>query len=568
MNASLLLEPLTLASIGIVLKVALVIAIAAVVTYALQRRRRSAASLHLVWAMAMASLLMLPLLSAGLPGWGIGVAAIPAPTPTFPLASVVADAEDKPALAPAAAATNSTDRYGPGKALVTLYLLGVLAWLIRMVLGERQLRRLAARSRSVHDGEWIALLGLLGPMTGVGRPVRLLYSSEIEIPMTWGTRRPAIFLPVSAQHWPMERRRAVLLHELAHVARFDCLVQKVSSIVCALYWLHPAVWYAAHRLRIERERACDDRVVAAGMRPRSYAVELFAVAQGYRPSGLAEAGALGMARPSELEGRMQSLLGRVRSRAGVSRRSIVTATLGMIVVSIPLACLQPRVVAANPIPPDTSESPGWSSASADWDSSSAQMDTTRFEASLALARSDTTLLKASSALVRSDTTLLNAFARADTTLFKASSAFAISGTGFRCAGAECKFTDVEIRRNPGSGLEQHPLVPPGDSACKDYFQTYFEFQVDQRAEFIEDSVVMRTASPSNQRSANLAIQFVVDSRGLPELGSLKVLRSGSATSVDRMRSAFPNWRFTPARLNGCAVRQLVHVKVGVRLPAQ
>ncbi|CAN5713712.1 hypothetical protein BH23GEM1_BH23GEM1_03540 [soil metagenome] len=542
MNPSSLLEPLTLASIGIVVKVALVVAVAAVVTQALQRRRRSAASLHLVWAMAMASLLMLPLLSASLPAWGIGVAAIPAPTPAFPVATVVADAEVKPALASAAAATSSTERYWPGKALAALYLSGVLALLLRMVLGERQLRRLAARSRNVHDGEWVTLLGHLAPMTGVGRPVRLLYSSDIEIPMTWGTRHPVIFLPISAQRWPMERRRAVLLHELAHAARLDCLVQKVSSIVCALYWLHPAVWYAARRLRIERERACDDRVVAAGMTPRSYAVELFEVAQGYRPGRLAAAAALGMARPSELEGRMQNLLGRVRSRAGVSRRSIVTATLGTIAVSIPLACLQPRVV-ENPPPPDrweriwNSASPNRGSVSSRWGSFSPKWSRDSLSAEW-------------------------------DTLFKARRAFVISGSSFRCAGPECVFADVEIRRNPGSGQEQDSSVAVGDSACKRTNQTHFEFQVDQRAEFIEDSGFMRTASPSSRGSGNLAIQFVVDSRGLPELGSLKVLRSGSAASVARMRSAFPHWRFTPARLNGCAVRQLFHVEVGVRSPAQ
>ena len=57
--------------------------------------------------------------------------------------------------------------------------------------------------------------------------------------MTYGTWRPTLVLPASADAWTDDRRRAVLLHELAHVARRDCFVQRLASLACALYLAAP-----------------------------------------------------------------------------------------------------------------------------------------------------------------------------------------------------------------------------------------------------------------------------------------------------------------------------------------
>ena len=96
--------------------------------------------------------------------------------------------------------------------------------------------------------------------------------------MTFGTWAPSIVIPATADLWPDDRRRAVLLHELAHVVRYDCLTQTLAIIVCAAYWPHPAVWWVARQLRVERELACDDRVLAAGAEARAYAGHLLDIA--------------------------------------------------------------------------------------------------------------------------------------------------------------------------------------------------------------------------------------------------------------------------------------------------
>ena len=160
---------------------------------------------------------------------------------------------------------------------------------------------------------------------GVQRPVRLLRSREVVLPMTFGTWAPSIVIPATADLWPDDRRRAVLLHELAHVARYDCLTQTLALIACAAYWPHPAVWWVARRLRVERELACDDRVLAAGAEAHAYAGHLLDIA--YSLEGRqAPALAVSMARPSQLEGRLLAALDDARNRR--SPGLVVRLTLG------------------------------------------------------------------------------------------------------------------------------------------------------------------------------------------------------------------------------------------------
>ncbi len=105
----------------------------------------------------------------------------------------------------------------------------------------------------------------------------------------------------------------MLLHELAHVARLDCLTQTLAMVACAMYWFHPAAWWAARRLRVERELACDDRVIAAGTEPREYAGHLLEIAYALGASR-APALAVTMARRGQLESRLLAALDAARNR--------------------------------------------------------------------------------------------------------------------------------------------------------------------------------------------------------------------------------------------------------------
>ena len=159
-----------------------------------------------------------------------------------------------------------------------LYVLGLLTLIVRLLVQRRMARRIARQATRVVDPEWTRLLAQCAARVGVERPVTLLRTREQLMPMTMGTLTPIVMVPADADAWDQDRRQAVLLHELAHIARRDCLTQMLGAIACAVYWVHPAVWYVARRLRIEREVACDDRVLAAGAHAPNYAGHLLELA--------------------------------------------------------------------------------------------------------------------------------------------------------------------------------------------------------------------------------------------------------------------------------------------------
>ena len=140
------------------------------------------------------------------------------------------------------------------------------------------------------------------------------------MPMAWGVVRPVVLLPGGADAWPDDRREVVLLHELAHIRRRDCLTQALAQAVCALYWFNPLVWLAARRLRAERERACDDLVLQSGAEGPSYAAHLLELARTLRDVRGGALATVAMARRSQLEGRLLAILNPALNRRTPGRR--------------------------------------------------------------------------------------------------------------------------------------------------------------------------------------------------------------------------------------------------------
>src|SRR5207253_7453555 len=120
----------------------------------------------------------------------------------------------------------------------------------------------------------------------------------------------SVIMPAEADTWPDDRLRIVLLHELAHVKRRDCLTHLLAQLACACYWFNPLVWIAVRRIRTERERACDDLVLACGTEGPDYADELLEIARLMRSErmGLLAGATLAMAHRAQPEGRLMAIL--------------------------------------------------------------------------------------------------------------------------------------------------------------------------------------------------------------------------------------------------------------------
>src|SRR3989442_88229 len=106
-------------------------------------------------------------------------------------------------------------------------------------------------------------LARLGARLRVSRPVRVVGSAVVQVPAVVGWLRPVILLPASALTGLTPQQLDVLLaHELAHVRRYDYLVNLVQSAIEILLFYHPAVRWVSRRVREEREHCCDDLAVA------------------------------------------------------------------------------------------------------------------------------------------------------------------------------------------------------------------------------------------------------------------------------------------------------------------
>lgn len=377
-------------------RAAVVVLVALVATRLLGRR--SAASRHLVWTACVGVVLALPLLSVTLPplafdapfvaperspaapalrepalagGAGFTTSAAEgvlaaSPAATFsPLDVASSSAGDFAAAAASPAGGSSEPAEGtavpptptpsplPWRALALAVYLGISsALLLWLAFGIWQVRRLGRAARPADAALAVRAAAAAGRL-GIRRPVTVLLGEPYAMPMTWGWWRPRVLLPETATGWSEERLDAVLLHELAHVARGDYLTQIGAEVACALHWANPLVWLAAARLRVERELACDDQVLNAGRRATEYASQLLHIARGMRTRTATSMAAMAMARPSQLEGRLLAVLDEGRDRRVVRRRQLVLALGVAVALALPLASASPQ----RPAPPEPPEPP-------------------------------------------------------------------------------------------------------------------------------------------------------------------------------------------------------------------
>jgi beta-lactamase regulating signal transducer with metallopeptidase domain len=209
-----------------------------------------------------------------------------------------------------------------------------------------QLRRLRQSCAPIDSSTLHPVLRDTLKQFGSARRVTLCTSDRVRVPTAIGFLKPAVVIPpwTLAELSPAELN-AILLHELAHLRRWDDWTNLAQRMLSALLFFHPAVWWIGDRLSREREMACDDFVLAATSNPRGYAQCLLTVAEKSflrRSLGLAQAAV----------GRMQQTAHRVARILDADRPTATKVwkpALGL-VSAISLACLismprAPRLIA-------------------------------------------------------------------------------------------------------------------------------------------------------------------------------------------------------------------------------
>jgi beta-lactamase regulating signal transducer with metallopeptidase domain len=369
-------------------KATLLLVFAALICFAF--RRFSAATRHLVWASALCASLLLPFLSfikmwevpilpaqmlaLDAPGskgstgeveaYEMSRARVPADFSHAPGASekvselpAGADLAGEPLPAPnTPAPAAATTQHHAASLVPRLLNFAVAAWLAGMLLVLFKLLAgfiatgfLTRRAVEVKEPALVGLFSSLLVEVNLKSAVRLLRSEHTSMPMVYGILRPAVLLPADADAWSEERRRMVLLHELTHITRRDCLTQMLAQMACAFYWFNPLVWRAARRLRVEREQACDDYVLSIGTKPSDYANHLLDIARSTQPRSIfdwSQTTSVAMARRSQLEGRLLAILSTDNKRGAVSRVVLAGLVAFICLLLFSLAAIHPTVIHA------------------------------------------------------------------------------------------------------------------------------------------------------------------------------------------------------------------------------
>jgi len=235
----------------------------------------------------------------------------------------------------------------PETIIASIWGVVALFLLIRQGVGLFQMHRIITRARPINRRHWRALFDSVRRQIGCHRKIDLVITPEIEIPAVFGLIRPVIILPEQARHWLPDRLEAVLQHETVHIVRFDWPLRIAARVTRSIYWFNPLAWWAARRLDLEQELACDEEVLALGSRASSYACHLLGIARTAVTSPAVASAGLAMARRSHLEERIMRILNRSKHRRiGLA---VILPTVLLTAALVPaLASVQPAEPTGSP----------------------------------------------------------------------------------------------------------------------------------------------------------------------------------------------------------------------------
>jgi beta-lactamase regulating signal transducer with metallopeptidase domain/lipopolysaccharide export system protein LptC len=313
---------------GYLIKSSLILAMALVLVFLL--RKRSAGLRHLVLSLFLIGLLFLPVLSSLTAGWETGL------LPTWETGASgsvdgslvkaqhlhlgfstegLAVSEDLPdsrgyekTSRPFQSRLLSEMRSVIGPGALIVWLLGSAYLIFRLALGLLGAVRLTREGSGMEDSLWKRLLHRFLTAVSLRRKVHLLRHDRVRIPLTWGFLKPVVMMPSVSEGWSESQCSTALYHELAHVKRGDFLIMLLARMSRALYWFNPLSWVVFRMIRKEQEKACDELVLKAGIKPSTYAENLLLIRNSVPLHWNPPAAVLGALGRSQLNDRLIAIL--------------------------------------------------------------------------------------------------------------------------------------------------------------------------------------------------------------------------------------------------------------------
>lgn len=324
--------------------------------------RVSAASKHLMLVVGITGFLLFPFFGVFLPTWDLPVLQAAAIYPQDDLDfSRAATGQSAVPFGANSVPASSIERATPAAESVTIAApslqevqprsiqwmsISIYAWmtvalllLSRVLLGLLRVWWIIRTAVPVSESTSAIAHGARARL-GVDRTVRLLTSDFVDVPMICGLFRPTILLPASTETWEADQLEVVLLHEYAHLKRWDALTLFLTNLVTSLFWFHPQVWFASLGARRECERACDDLVLSSGTKPSDYAGHLLSIVKLMPDIERFGAVTLAMSQRTQLEGRLLAILHPRLRRATIPGKWVAISLFLVALLVAPLATMR------------------------------------------------------------------------------------------------------------------------------------------------------------------------------------------------------------------------------------
>lgn len=160
--------------------------------------------------------------------------------------------------------------------MVTFWLVGLGVFMFRLIFGLVYIQYLKRVGQKRLPSQWHNLVNALSKQLKVQKGVDIAESSLITVPLVIGHFQPLILFPVGViNQLSVAEVEAIIAHEIAHIVRRDYLQNILLSLIEAVYFYHPAVWWMSWLIKVEREHSCDDLAIQHCVAPIAYAKALF-----------------------------------------------------------------------------------------------------------------------------------------------------------------------------------------------------------------------------------------------------------------------------------------------------
>ncbi len=219
--------------------------------------------------------------------------------------------------------------------IVAIWVMGVALFILKLLGGISYVYYLRSRLNFPADEYWLDMVERLGKKAGVKQGMELVESALVRSPLVVGYLKPMILFPIGAiNKLNTQEVEAILAHEIAHVLRNDYIFNIIQSVIEALFYFHPAVWWISANIRAERENCCDDVAIALCGNSMTYAKALVSLQEmAYYPSPQMAMAFAGQ-RKNQLLFRVQRILKQPNNKTNVMEKLIATCLLLVMMIAL------------------------------------------------------------------------------------------------------------------------------------------------------------------------------------------------------------------------------------------